>query len=373
VPLITPETGPASRALYDCMSSVLRERPAAWVGREPWVLFGAYAGNPDALLGEIFARPRTEYFLFVSTAVRVGLCPEPAAELFGGLAREYGQSGWPGFVANLSLGVPSHMGGASLFWEAYVAGRHHGAYDNDHPFRIIRPGNGPATRRLYEVVEFGRKASTSDPIPAGEIMDSSDVNSFGWIRMAVIKAYWHEGTDRLLRDVALEAFRAYPKSALLFWDNFVMLAAGPNDVLYSGGKRNTDLAGVLYLSSRIEDLPAGLRAEVSGDKPATPFFDALYRAAHLLKPLILLACLVCLPFAWAGPARSLVILLLLLVGSQYAIVSVLSQPHQRYVDHVYLLVVMAAAIGVHGARRRSSGRVPEPPAGEEPSDAAEQV
>ena len=163
--------------------------------------------------------------------------------------------------------------------------------------------------------------------------------------------------------MALEAFRAYPKSALLFWDNFLMLAAGPNDVLYGKAVRNTDLAGVVYLSSGLESLPEKMRAEVSGEKPSAPFFDALYRLAYLLKPLVLAACLIFLPFGWASPARPLLCLLLLLGLSQYAIVSVMSQAQQRYSDPVYLLFFMAAAIGIHCARHGARQRRPDSASG----------
>jgi hypothetical protein len=100
-------------------------------------------------------------------------------------------------------------------------------------------------------------------------------------------------------------------------------------------------------------------AEASGEKPSTPVFDALYRLAYLLKPLVLVACLIFLPFGWASPARPLLCLLLLLGFSQYGIVSVMSQAQQRYSDPVYLLVFMAAAIGIHYARRSSLLRTPE--------------
>lgn len=360
-PLITPERGPASRALYDCLSRFLREKPHLWESRAPQPWFAAFAGNPDGLLREIFLRPNAEYFRFMSAVAAAELGPKAAAELFAAIPREYGQTGLRGLVAHLSLGVPSRLGGASLFWEAYVAGRHHGAYDPDRPFRLIRPENGPATRQLYQALEsYGMASGSYDRATAAAALDGPEAAYYALIWKAAWQLYGSAASDRLLRDAALEAFRAYPKSALLFWDNFLMLAAGPNDVRYGDAARTTDLAGVVYLSSGLEKLTETMRTEVSGDKRSTPAFDALYRLAYVLKPLVLAACLIFLPFAWAGAARPLLCLLLLLGFSQYAVVSVMAQPHQRYSDPVYLLVVMAATIGIHGARHGARLRG-EPP------------
>jgi hypothetical protein len=350
-PLITPGRGPASRALYDCLSRVLREKPAAWIFRSPRTLFGDYVGRPDAVLAEMFLRPSPFYFNFICETLTAELGAKAAADLFRALPREYGRTGVRGLLANLSLGVPSHLGGASLFWQAYVAGAHHGCYDPDHPFRLVRPENGPATRQLYRTVETFGQTSIKLYSTAQAVMEDPDANNHPIIWAAAREQYGSAASDRLLRDAALEAFRAFPRSTLLFWDNFLMLAAGPNDVLYRKAKRNTDLAGVLYLSSGFNVLPPDMRAEVSGARRPTPVFDALYRGAYLLKPLVLAACLLLLPFAWASPSRPLFLLLLLLAASQYAVAAVMAQAHQRYSDPVYLLVVMAAAIGVHCARR----------------------
>lgn len=351
-PLITPERGPASRALYDCLSRFLHENPGLWSFRKPQPWFAAYAGDPDGLLREIFLRPNAEYFRFMSAVAAAELGPKGAADLFAAIPGEYGQTGLRGLGAHLSLGVPSRLGGASLFWEMYVAGRHHGAYDPDRPFRLIRPENGPATRQLYQAVaNYGMSSGGYDSADASLFIEDQEAGYYPLIWNAAWQLYGSAAADRLLKDVAFEAFRAYPKSALLFWDNFLMLAAGPNDVRYGKAVRTTDLAGIPYLSSGLEKLPEELRAEVSGGKPSTPFFDFLYRGAYLLKPLVLAACLIFLPFGWAGRARPLLCLLLLLGFSQYAVVSVMAQAHQRYSDPVYLLIVMAATIGIHGARR----------------------
>jgi hypothetical protein len=352
--LITPEAGPASRALYACLARVVRQRPALWSS-------GAFAGNPDGLLKELFLRPNADACNFIVAAVSGELGPQAAAELFAAVPREYGQTGLRGLLAHLSLGVSSRLGGTSLFWQAYTAGRHHGAYDPDRPFRLIRPENGPATRQLYQAVEtYGLSAGGYDRDAARAFLEGAEADSYADIWNAAWQLYGSAATDRLLRDVALEAFRAYPKAVLLFWDNFLMLAAGPNDVRYGAAVRATDLAGVVYLSSGLEKLPAPMRAEVEGEKPSTPFFDALYRLGYLLKPLVLLACLVFFRFGWAGPARPLLCLLLLLGFAQYAVVSVMAQAHQRYSDPVYPLFVMAAALCVHQARR---GGGTEPAAG----------
>lgn len=358
-PLITPERGPASRALVDCVSRFLREQPAAWVFRPPQALFGTHAGNPDALLKELFLRPTPDYFVFIVAAVPAALGEKAAAELFAAIPGECGMSGLRGLGSNLSLGVPSHLAGASLFWQAYVAARHHGAHDPDHPFRLIRPENGPATRQLYRAVETYGTTKVRYYGTAQAVIEEAAANNHAMIWAAARQQYGAAAADRLLRDAALEAFRAYPKGALLFWDNFLMLAAGPNDVLYAKEKRNTDVAGVPYLSSALEELPEGLRAEVSGARPARPLGDALYRGAHLLKPLLLAACLILLPFGWASPARALQCLLLLLALSQYAVAGVMAQAHHRYADPAYLLVVMAAAIGVHYAWRGAAAATGE--------------
>jgi hypothetical protein len=361
-PLITPDKGPASRALYDCLTRVLREKPALWVFRAPQQWFGAYAGNPDGLLKEFFLRPNAEYFNFMSAVVSTELGSKAAADIFAAIPRECGQAGLRGLAANLSFGVSTRLGGTSLFWEAYASGRHHGSYDTDHPFRLIRPKNGPATRQLYQAVEnygYGLSPVGYDRATAQAFIEDDEAGDYPLLWRATWQLYGSAASDRLLRDVALEAFRAYPKSALLFWDNFLMLAAGPNDVRYGKAVRNTDLAGVVYLSSALEFLPGKMLAEASGEKPSTPVFDALYRLAYLLKPLVLVACLIFLPFGCASPARPLLCLLLLLGFSQYGIVSVMSQAQQRYSDPVYLLVFMAAAIGIHYARRSSLLRTPE--------------
>jgi hypothetical protein len=117
---------------------------------------------------------------------------------------------------------------------------------------------------------------------------------------------------------------------------------------------------VIYLSSGVAQLPGRMRTEAGGGQPPTPVFDALYRTAYLLKPAILAACLIFLPFAWAGPARALHALLLSLTVSQYAVVSLMSQAHQRYSDPVFLLVVMATAIGLNEARRGTLHRATRP-------------
>jgi hypothetical protein len=353
-PLVVPERGPASRALYECLAAILRGKPAAWLARPPFARFGAFGGNPDALLRELFLRPGADYFNFIFEEVTARLGPKAANDLFAALPREYGRGGLRGLAANLSLGVPSNLGGACLFWQASVAGRHHGAYDPDRPFRLVRPENGPATRQLFTALEgFGAASGRYDAGAARRLVEDPAKGDYDVIWYATLQQYGAAASDRLLRDVALEAFRAYPRSTLLFWDNLLMLAAGPNDVLYGVAARTTDLAGVLYLSSWLDVLPPKMRAEVSGAKPATPVFDALYRLAYLLKPLLLVSCLILLSFGWAGPARPLFALLLLLAASQVAVTSVMAQAHQRYADQVYLLLVMAVAIGVHGALRRN--------------------
>ena len=359
-PLITPDKGPASRALYDCVSRFLRESPTHWAFRAPQPWFGAFAGNPDGLLKEFFLRPNAEYFNIMLSVIPMQLGPKAAADLFAAIPRECGQSGLRGLAANLSLGVPSRLGGMSLFWDAYAAGRHHGSYDPDHPFRLIRPENGPATRQFYQAVEiYGLSAGGYDRATAKTYLENAEAGHYFALWSAPWELYGSAASDRLLRDVALEAFRAYPKSALLFWDNFLMLAAGPNEVRYGSAVRNTDLAGIVYLSSGLDFLSEKLRAEVAGEKPSTPFFDALYRLAYLLKPLVLAACLIFLPFGWASPARPLLCLLLLLSLSHYAIVSVMSQAQQRYSDQVYLLFFMAAAIGINYALRGNKQRIPD--------------
>lgn len=353
-PLITPQRGPASRALYDCLSAFLRRQPGSWVSRGPHARFGAFAGRPDALLEEMFLRPRAEYFNFIYEVVTATLGQKAAGDLFAALPREYGRTGVRGLVANLSLGVPSHLGGACLYWQASVAGRHHGVYDPDQPFRLVRPENGPATRQLYRAVaDHGVSSGAYDPGAAPRMLEDPEKSHYDLVWFAVLEQYGAAAADRLLRDVALEAFRAHPKGALLFWDNLLMLAAGPNDVRYGVEARTTDLAGVLYLSSWLDVLPQKMRAEVSGPKPATPVFDALYRLAYLLKPLLLVLCLIVLSFGWASPARPLLALLLLLAAAQYGVTSVMAQAHQRYADQVYLLLVTATAIGVHYALRRN--------------------
>jgi hypothetical protein len=365
-PLITPEAGPASRALYDRLAHVLRGEPKLWAALSiflpPQARFGAPGADPEALLREIFLRPSPQYFNFMQAALSAELGAQAAGDLFAAIPREYGQTGLRGLLAHLSLGVPTRLAGTSLFWEAYAAGRHHGAYDPDHPQRLIRPENGPATRQLYEAVAaFGSSTARFGGDAARAILDDPEAGAYPLIWKATLELYGSAASDRLLRDVALEAFRAYPKSALLFWDNFLMLAAGPNDVRYGRAVRTTDLAGVIFLSSGTEALPEPMRAEVGGGKPATPFFDALYRLAHLLKPAVLIACLVFFRFGWAGPARPLLCLLLLLALSQYAVVSVMAQAHQRYADPVYPLLVMAAALCVHQARCGGGLRAASPP------------
>jgi hypothetical protein len=354
--LIAPENGPASRELYGILRRVLREGERRWVSRTPRVWFGAFQGDPEALLRELFLRPNPEYRRFILETVDFELDPAAGEVLLAAVARECGRGGWRGLASSLSLGVSSRLGGASLFLQAFTAARHHGAYDPDRPFRLVRRENGPATRQLYEALAlYGEAAGDFDRDSAVQILENPPEDPYNLILTAVAWLYGSAAADRLLRDVALEAFRSYPSSGpLLAWDSFVMLAAGPSEVHYTAGKRGTDLPGPLYLSSGIDQLPEGLRREVSGEEPPTPVFDALYRGAHLLRPLILVSCLVLLPFAWAGPARSLVALLLLLAFSQYAIVAVMSQPHGRFSDQVYLLIVMAVGIGAAGARHAAS-------------------
>ncbi|HEY5997820.1 MAG TPA: hypothetical protein VI078_00765 [bacterium] len=354
--LILPGNGPASRALYDLLGRALREDPGRWVSRAPHVWFGAFRGRPDALLGEFFTRPNPDYYHFIVATAGAAAGPERAGEILAGVARECGMGGWPGFVANLSLGVSSRIGGASLFWEAFVAGRHHGGYDPDRPARLVAPENGPATRRLYEALgDYGEGIGDFERAKAVMTIENPLPSTYALIKTATVRLYGAAASDKLLRRVALEAFRARPGGALLFWDNLVMLAAGPSEVQYREAKRSTDLPGALYLSSGIEQLPEGLRREVAGPRPATALFDDLYRGAYLLKPVLLVACLVLLSFGWAGPARPLLALLVALGASQYAVVAVMSQPHPRYGDPVYLLMVMALAICAAGMRRRPSG------------------
>jgi hypothetical protein len=357
-PLIVPDNGPSTRALHECLLQALRESPLPWwVARSTRARLGDRSQDPDALIREFFLNPNPVFFSYIAGAVKGRVGPQAAGDLFAGVAREAGCGGWRGFVANLSLGVSSRMGGLSLFSEAFIAGRHHGGYDVDAPFRLVRAENGPATRQLYEgVATYGEATGDLDRRAAVGYIESPTARSLDLVMAATTQLYGPAAADRLMRDVALEAFRAYPAAMLLFWDNFVMLAAGPGEVHYTAGKRGTGLPGPLFLSSALDQLPEQMRREVSGGEPPTPVFDAVYRGAHLLRPLLLVACLVLLPFAWAGPARPLVALLVLLAFSQYAIVAVMSQPHGRFSDQVYLLIVMAVAIGAAGARARARER-----------------
>ncbi|HEY5997822.1 MAG TPA: hypothetical protein VI078_00775 [bacterium] len=356
-PLIVPENGPASRELYGHVAQVMREKPDSWKFRPPLFWFGAYRSDPDALLREFFTRPNPEYLDYVVGAVGSRIGSEAGGRLLAAVARECGIGGWRGFVASLSPGVPSRLEGSSLLWEAAIAGRHHGGYDPDRSFPIVRPQNGPATRQLYRAAaDYGEASGEPGRAVAVALLENPGPLTYPLMTTAAMRLYGAAGADRLLRDVALEAFRAYPAAALVIWDNFVMLAAGPSEVQYTAGKRGTDLPGPLFLSSGLDRLPEKMRREVDGAKPATPFFDALYRGAHLLRPLLLVACLVLLPFAWAGPARPLAVLLVLLALSQYAVVAAMSQPHGRFTDPAYLLLVMTLAIGAAGARARSKER-----------------
>ncbi|HEY5997821.1 MAG TPA: glycosyltransferase family 39 protein [bacterium] len=356
-PFIVPANGPSTRVLYQCLWEALRQGPVPqWVSRSSRARLGVRAQDPGALLQEFFLNPNPVFLSYIVDTVKGRMGPAAAEEVFAGVARESGRGGWRGLAANLSLGVSSRMAGLSLLWEAFIAGRHHGGYDAERPFRLVRAENGPATRQLYEALaSYGELTGDYDRAAAPAFIERPGAGSLDHVMTATTQVYGPGAADRLMRDVAIEAFRAYPAAVLLFWDNFVVLAAGPGEVHYTADRRSTDLPGPLYLSSGLDRLPETMRREAGGDKPPTPIFDALYRVIHLLRPLLLVACLVLLPFAWAGPARPLAVLLVLLALSQYAVVAVMSQPHGRFSDPVYLLIVMAVAIGAAGVRAGGSG------------------
>jgi hypothetical protein len=275
----------------------------------------------------------------------------------------------------------------SLLWQVYFAARHHGSYDypdafpqgqepDAGPLQLIKPENGPATRQLYcglakhlhasaearSWLASAYPSAASDPPEQtiAEVFRHSRMLGYCFVWAATTELYGPAASDRLLTDVALEAFQRHPKSALLFVDNFLMLLAGPNDVVYGPSQRYTDMKGTLYLNSCTECLPPRARHEATGTRPDRGFFDALYMGGYLLKPVMVLCVLICLPFGLRGPGRYFLALVLVTAVYQCAVVSVFSQAHQRFFDMVYLLFVIAAALGVHGLRRRPEATAASP-------------
>lgn len=370
---VSAERGPASRELYDIMLRFVHDSPGNWVTLTPHALWGAHADNPAQLAEDLFAKPSQSYCEFIARSVHAKLGRNAGNALFRRVASEYIPTGIPRIVSNISFGVPTRYLGQAIFYHAYHC------IDRS----IISPENGPATRQLIEAVKqhfvmdgpLWQEAYDRDPCYAlhqgrpplsadtiGEIVfDHCNERYWELMWLASQELYGLEASDKLLRDVAIEAFSKHPAQL-----TYVLETAK----MFVGFERSGELPGwsnlerLPYLNSHTQWLDEPLRAEVQGQPASLPVLEQGYGATHVLRLWLLLAALISIPLTYRNrPVFQLVVIMMAVSLCHGVICVCFSNYSGRNCDPMFLPFIVVAACGMselprHLSRyRRSSGHM----------------
>lgn len=254
-PDITPESGPASRKVYEEVARHVAETRGHHVTPDPAtarVLFDRF--DDAALLKEMFSRPNDVYFAFIVEATQA---PGVGGDsLLYQVAREHGHTGVLALARYLIAHPLIPIVGAPQTYTARLFMANFYRYSEMDASRyffigtlnhnLLAEDSGPASREFFQtldrVVDMYPQTTFGDSNGYAEIFGSEerfraymrDPKAYtlpdgrsvlgmieGSVYIWLTRYYGEEKTDRLMRQVAFETLRRHPAAGFLFFDNFL--------------------------------------------------------------------------------------------------------------------------------------------------------
>jgi hypothetical protein len=420
-PTIQENHGPASQQLYGAVRSFLIEKEPEWsnprlkssftaFGDYSSILFGRYAGDPEALVQAVFTQPNSAYFQVIRLAAASKWGAQASSHLRA-VAAEYGHTGIFGllrFFLNrpslLITGPLPPLGWRNALAVFYFAPRREAKSWNvlvrsdSVPRMMITADAGPYSREFLASVAFFASdfptswintnplmkrfggdperlvASFAEPgrlgyappslmgdrQPEAEIME-------GWFNTMFVNFYGPVISDQLFANVVRETLHKNPASFLFFLDNFlnevafIKKFAVTEDLSISNVTKSSD---IYYDIRRIDGaggpLPAGLLAKlppkIEGDRNSH-LIAFMYELFHLALPFIMLASVLFFPIAMLSESAPLAAFLGLMLVYLVAVLAIFGNfGAERYTDSFIMLPVMLAGLGIAATCRFAATR-----------------
>jgi hypothetical protein len=350
--------------------------------RFPYAYFGQFSGRPEALVDHIFLEPNQIYAAYILETLNSSLSGSENHKMLEDVAAEGGNGyirHWLKLVTRdplqLFLG-PLRTSGPAEFWQDYGQIRNF-IYDPKMRTDTSRPSiiaveNGPATRfMLTTLTSYLRDnpQSWADMEPAAlfrpfdqnpdrlvAAMLADPNQTYTWFMTVTL---WNQmgyaSMSSLLARVAMEARANHVMArALLFWDNLVMILAGPGFVDYDTGFRQSKITyDEVYDYYAPNTLPQRLISEIERSRPshfATKLRDPIiwmYRAFYFSKPMFFVIMLIGVGVLLAtGASLSLPLVLVTSYLITCGIYAVLFTSVSRYTDPTILIPIVVTLLAV---------------------------
>lgn len=373
---------PSSAELRQVLRQYLAGHPAQWKVPSlltPQQLFARYDDSPDTLLTRLFSDRNSLYFAFIVRTTQDMLGEAAGLALINDVAGEHGTTGLYGYLAiffrdptRLLLGAMPNFSGRFLLSNFYREPRS-AMVVTGFPETLLTPDLGPATALLLQTMQrftsdypqycariLPPEARSQDcyqlVVNGGRIDGHLDAplngNMDGYIFEVLT---WYLGlapAGRVYTGSSIEVIRRYPKSVLLFYDNFLRKTFTRDPVLLNDPRpfyRGSDG----YFDSTFErqipqSLTPGLARELQ-DLTTNNVWKAaaaLHAFVYRIAPLFIFTLILVLPlFPRTRAAMATCCFLLLVYLQEVASISILSPfSVERYEGTFYLLPILITCI-----------------------------